>query len=268
MLVGKGVTLVRIQRAGLGPLKESSMKRALGVWMLVLAVVSLPLATTATAGAQPAIYHTIVSEHGFLTASTLQGCARTTVFVSSSVAMYASQPGPVNKQGLTSVLVQVTDACSSPSPAPAAGAAVMAAGGGEPVLYEAQGQSLAPLEAAPRLGSARVSTTIATADVEGSPIIDSDGNQVTIVLHADWTGVGPLEHSTGHDHTLFPGEGVVSSTGNNLVRAATAHVAVTAGPAALEADTVDAGLEQIKSRCVEVARPGVDEFFPCFGFPG
>ena len=27
-------------------------------------------------------------------------------------------------------------------------------------------------------------------------------------------------------------------------------------------------LEQTKSRCMEVPRPGVEEFYPCFGFPG
>ena len=27
-------------------------------------------------------------------------------------------------------------------------------------------------------------------------------------------------------------------------------------------------LEQTKSRCIEVPRPGVEGFYPCFGFPG
>lgn len=243
------------------------MKPARAAWILVLTLLPLPFATPAVAGpeADPSIYHTIVSRLGSATASTLDGCHRTTVFVSSSDAMYASQPGPVNKQGLTSVLVQVTDACSA---GPLAGAGPAAAAGGEPVLYEAQGQSLAPLEADQRLGSATISTTLTTADVSGSPIIDSDGNQVEIGVLVEWTGVGPLEHSTVHNHALYPGTGVVSSTSNDLRRVATAHVAVTAGPAALDTDTTDASLEQVKFRCVEVPRPGVDEFYPCFGFPG
>lgn len=243
------------------------MRHIRGVLTLVLALLALALAPAALAspGADPSIYHTIVSRFGSATASTLEGCHRTTVFVSSSDAMYASQPGPVNKQGLTSVLVRVTDACAPGAPA---GVGPLAAGGGEPVLYEAQGQSLAPLEADQRIRSARISTTITTEDVSGSPIIDSDGNQVEIALLVEWTGIGPLEHSTVQNHALFPGAGVVSSTSNDLMREATAHVVVTAGPAALDTVTADALLEQVKYRCVEVARPGVDEFYPCFGFPG
>lgn len=78
------------------------------------------------------------------------------------------------------------------------------------MLYQAEGQSLARLEADPRLAWARISTTITTVDTSGSPIIDSDGKQVQIVPRVGWTGVGPLDHSTGHNHVLFPGEGVVS----------------------------------------------------------
>lgn len=243
------------------------MTHTRGAWSLVLALIVSGLAPVAHAspGADPAIYHTIVSRSGSATASTLDGCRRTTVFVSSSDAMYAAQPGPVNKQGLTSVFVRVTDACSA---TPEEGAVPLAAGGGEPVVYEAAGQSLARLQADQRLAWARISTTITTADASGSPLIDSDGNRVEMALLVEWTGVGPLDHSTGHNHVLFPDEGVVSSTGNNLMRAATAHVALTVGPVALDADAAEASLEQVRSRCVEVARPGADEFYPCFGFPG
>lgn len=244
------------------------MKHARGVWTVVLAVLSLPVATAAPAspGADPSIYHTIVSRFGYATASTLEGCERTTVFVSSSDAMYASQPGPVNKQGLTSVLVRVTDACAPGALASTDPSA--AAAGGEPVLYEAQGQSRAPFEVDQRLEWASISTTITTADAFGSPIIDSAGNQVEMVLAVEWTGVGPLEHSTVRNHVLFPGAGVVSSTSNDLRREATAHVVLAAGPVAVDTDAAEAMLEQVKFRCVEVARPGVDEFYPCFGFPG
>lgn len=232
---------------------------------LVSVAVAVAPAAVASPGTDPGIYHTIVSRLGSATASTLDGCTRTTVFASSSEAMYAAQPGPVNKQGLTSVLVLVTDACAA---GPGTLAEPLAAGGGEPVLYEAQGQSLAALEADQRLRSASIQTTITTADVAGSPIIDSDGNQVEIVLLIEWTGTGQLEHSTVQDHVRFPGEGVVSSTSNSLMRAAAAHLEVTVGPVALDTDTAEASLEQDKFRCVEVARPGVEEFYPCFGFPG
>jgi hypothetical protein len=33
------------------------------------------------------------------------------------------------------------------------------------------------------------------------------------------------------------------------------------------ATTSDALLEQTKSHCIEVPRPGVEGFHPCFGFP-
>ena len=34
------------------------------------------------------------------------------------------------------------------------------------------------------------------------------------------------------------------------------------------ATTEAASLSTIRFRCVEVPRPGVEEFYPCFGFPG
>ncbi|MEZ5095877.1 MAG: hypothetical protein R2731_07010 [Nocardioides sp.] len=40
------------------------------------------------------------------------------------------------------------------------------------------------------------------------------------------------------------------------------------GPVALDAESDEASLEQVKFRCVEVARPDIEEFYPCFGFPG
>jgi len=72
---------------------------------------------------------------------------------------------------------------------------------------------------------------------------------------------------------LFPGEGVVNSADNNLLRDAVADVSVSVsdgGVPVLTLSGVDesALLEQVKSHCIENPRPGVEEFYPCFGFPG
>ncbi|UEL29510.1 hypothetical protein [Pseudarthrobacter sp. L1SW] len=227
------------------------MKRlVLGVCTVAL----LSLGSGPAAAAPPNIYHTISSTHGSAAVVATAGCERTEIFVSSSLAMYAGQPGPVNKQGLTGVLVRITDIC-----AVAPGGIGTAAGGGA-VLFQADGQNMAPLVVDPRLTSASVATQL--------PGTDGDGNPVTISLAASWTGTGPLEHDTGHDHQNFPGVGNVNSTGNNLRRTATATVSVAVNGLTAAGTDTEASLTQVKSRCIEIARPGVEEFFPCFGFPG
>jgi hypothetical protein len=103
---------------------------------------------------------------------------------------------------------------------------------------------------------------------------DADDAAVTLTLDARWTGVGELEHTTAHNHVLFPGEGVVSSTANDLRRDAEAVVTVQVtgpdGPLVGVSDVAadEALLERTRSHCIEVPRPGVEEFYPCFGFPG
>ncbi|MGW9412436.1 hypothetical protein [Arthrobacter cupressi] len=217
----------------------------------ILAALALLTLTAPPAGAQPNIYHTIYSSHGSANVDRTDGCERVEIFLSSSVAAFASQPGPVNKQGLTGVFLRISDVC--------AGLAAAAAPGGS-VLFQADGQSLAPLTIDPRLETASIDAEL--------PGTDGDGNPVTIRVSASWTGVGPLEHSTVNSHELFPGVGNVSATDNNLRRAAVATVSVAAGPYSVSGTDPNAVLERVKSRCVEVARPGVEEFFPCFGFPG
>ena len=221
-------------------------------------LMGLSTAAMVAAGATPAgaappnIYHTISSTHGAAVAVSTVGCEQTEIFVSSSTAMYAGQPGPVNKQGLTAVFVRVTDTCAEAS-------GVSAAAGGGAVLFQADGQNMAPLVVDPRLTAASISTDI--------PGTDGNGNPVTIRLSATWTGTGPLEHQTTNVHNNYPGEGNVNSTDNNLRRTATAGVSVAVGGVAASGTDTGALLEQVKSRCIEVARPGVEDFYPCFGFP-
>lgn len=218
------------------------MKRLLIGLSLAAAMMAV---TAAPAGAAPNIYHTISTTHGSATVVETIGCQQTEIFVSSRVAKYAAQPGPVNKQGLTAVFVRVTDLCAAPDGV---------------VLFRANGQNLAPLVVDPRMTTASITTDI--------PGTDGNGNPVTITLSASWTGTGPLQHDTVHTHQNFPGEGNVNSTANNLRRAATASASVTVDGLVAAGTDSNALLEQVKSRCIEVARPGVEGFFPCFGFPG
>ncbi|GAA2471542.1 hypothetical protein [Terrabacter carboxydivorans] len=231
------------------------MRRALAVATVLAAPLLLaPLATASAGAAQPRIYHTIGSTSASATFSSTTDCQLTEVFVSSSRAMYAAQPGPVGKQGLTAVFVRVTDSCAASGArvAPAAG------GGGGPVVFQADVQNGAPLVVDPRLTRASVTT-----DLTGT---DGDGNPVTVHLTASWTGSGPLEHTTDSTHVHFA-DGNVSSTANDLRRAASAQVSVeVAGRSATGTDP-SAVLEQTRSHCIELPRPGVEGFFPCFGFP-
>lgn len=229
------------------------MKRLAGA---ALAAGGLAVLTAIPAGAgQPRIYHTITSSHGFALLDQTVGCERTEAYVSSSVAMYAGQPGPVNKQGLTGAFVRVTDVCATETvgPRPAAG------GGGGAVIFEADGQNGARLVTDNRLRGASISTSVPGADANGDP--------VTIALSATWTPIGPLEHTTVRTHVNL-GVGNVSSTANDLRRPVTARVSVSVGGFDASGEASEATLEQTKSRCVEIPRPGVEEFYPCFGFPG
>lgn len=67
---------------------------------------------------------------------------------------------------------------------------------------------------------------------------------------------------------LFPTVGAVNGAGNDLNRPAEAMVTVVIDGQTLIESGVDpaAALQQTKWHRVEVLRPGVDEFNPCFGF--
>jgi hypothetical protein len=231
------------------------MKRACAIAAAVALPLALgPLVAAPAGAAQPRIYHTISSTIGSATLGVEQGCELSEVFVSSSKAMYAAQPGPVGKQGLTAVFVRVTDICSS-----SRGLAAAPAAGGGTVLFEADVQNRAPLVVDARLTRASVTTDL--------PGTDANGDPVTVHLVASWTGTGPLEHRTVSTQT-HSGDGNVSANDNNLRRAAVASVSVKVAGRTITGRTDDAGLEQVKSHCVEVPRPGAVDFYPCFGFPG
>ncbi|SDB79776.1 hypothetical protein GA0111570_10145 [Raineyella antarctica] len=228
-----------------------------------VALALVPLLAPPAMAAKPNIYHTISSTHGSAVVSRVEGCELTEVFVSSSAAMYAAQPGPVNKQGLTSVFVRVTDTCASARAGARAAAVRPAAAGGGAVLFSAEGQNMAPLVADSRLTKASVSDVIKGTDDQENP--------VTITLHASWTGTGPLEHTTVRTGDHYA-DGNVSAHDNNLRRDAVAEVSVTVTGEGTDLSVTGtdqtAVLERVKSMCIEVPRPGVTEFYPCFGFPG
>lgn len=225
------------------------MKRSIVAGLAVLALA--PLAAMPAAAGPPRHYHTITSTHGGASVTAeVEECLEAAVWVSSSVAMYASQPGPVNKQGLTGVLVQMVDTCTP-------NGAGMAGGGGGAVIFESDARGMVPLVVDNRLTSARVSAALHDVDT---------GEDVHLTV--TWTGTGPLEHSTVVTHENLQPYGVVNSTANELRRAAVAEVSVEAGGYVITGTDDGATLEQTKSRCIEVPRPGVEGFYPCFGFPG
>lgn len=204
------------------------------------------VAPAGLAGAAPTALNTILSTRGSAGVVNTEGCRKTEIYVSSSVAMYAGQPAPVNEEGLTSVFLRVTDICARPS--------------GGTVLFEAEGRNFAPLVADPRLATASVTTDL--------PGTDRDGNPVTISLAATWTATGPLFHETSEAHHEYPGEGSVSTTDGITRMGAAAHVAVMVNTLASSGTDEGAILQQVESSCAETPDPGVTDFHPCFGFPG
>lgn len=219
---------------------------ALAALTLLMAVPSLVM------GGQASIYHTISASSAYAVFSATDDCLQTTVWISSTDGHWAAQPGPGNKQGLTSVAIQVTDACARFAPA---------AGGGPPPLFDWIGQNFVPLQGTPRLTAAHVATTLVGAD-------SVSGDTFTVGIDVDWTGAGPLNSGPVHSHARFPGEGVVNSHDNNLMRQAMATAAVAIDGQLLALDpTSDAGMELVKSGCMEVPWPHFDGFTKwCFGF--
>ena len=128
------------------------------------------------------------------------------------------------------------------------------------MVAEYSGRAAVPLQSDPRLRQASVTARMQDVDDPAVPI--------TVVVR--WTGSGPLDHTTTHIHDRFPGEGVISSSANDLHRAADAVVTLQVGNGVdlRSVPAAEAVLERTKSRCVENPRPGVEGFYPCFGFPG
>lgn len=225
------------------------MRRAVLVGLAAGAMLAAS-AAVASAG-EPRIYHTIrdTTAYAELTQVDGSGCVETSLWLTSSDAMYVGNTSGLNKQQRTTVDLVVRDVCAVPE---GAGAAAAVPG---VVLFEANGEAaVAPV----------VDTRLTAASVSAE-FLNADG--VPFTVDATWTGAGELTRSHVNSHAN-EGIGVVSSTTNELRRDAVADVTVSVGKYHVAATTETAFLSTIRFRCVEVPRPGAGEYYPCFGFPG
>lgn len=204
-------------------------------------------AASASAG-QPRIYHVIKDTTAYAAATQVVGCLETSVWIGSSEAMYTGRPSGLNKQARTTVDIVVRDACAGPEGAVSAAAVP----GG--VVFEASGESAVPPVIDTRLTKASLRTEF------------TNGDGVPFSVDVAWTGSGSLGRNHVNTH-VNEGIGVVSSTSNEVRRDAAAEVRVSVGGHDLTATTSDAFLSTLRFRCIEVPRPGTEDYYPCFGFP-
>jgi len=216
------------------------------------AVTLLTLPATASA-ATPAIYHTIGGQFASAHFTSLDGCRQTDVWVASSAATYAPQPGVVdalNKQGLTSVQIFVYDTC------------LPLDGKHYPIVADWFAQSSDRLVAESRMRSAHLSATLAMTD-------SVSGESADVPIDLVWQATAAAHPDTvRNNHLRFAGEGIVNTHDNNINLSAVASGAVVLNGVNLSPDPdPSAALEQIRSACMEVGYPHWegDTLF-CFGF--
>jgi hypothetical protein len=216
------------------------------------AVAMLMLPATASA-ATPAIYHTIDGRFASAYFTSLDGCLQTDVWVASSAATYAPQPGlqqRLNKQGLTSVQIFVYDTCQPME------------GKHFPIVADWFGQSPDRLDAEARMRSAHLVATLAMTD-------SVSGDTADVPIDLAWQATGAAHPDTvRNNHVRFPGEGIVNTHDNNINLGA-----VSSGTVMLDGVNVapepdgGASLEQIRSSCMEIGYPHWDgDTLFCFGF--
>ncbi len=205
---------------------------SLGITVLIA---SLPAAAAASVPTDQ--YQVISARNADAAFTSLDGCTETDLFVSSSDAIYGGRPGPVSKQGLTSVLLIRYDTCQP------------MVGKHFPTVFEGIAQTLAPLGSTPRLDRAWIGTTMPLTD-------DVSGATVSVRLDLGWQLVGALQHDTAHSHVRLPGDGIVNSHENDLLGDAVAggslvldHETIVLGP------TFDAHLQLIKAGCQKLVDP-------------
>lgn len=183
------------------------------------------------------------------------GCIRTELFVSSSDNVFGGHPGPVNKQGLTSILVRRLDTCAGATESgPGAAAAPPPAG---TVIFDGIGQTLDPLESTARFERAWIDAVL--------PVLDEVSGQ-TVPVHLDlvWTLVGEFDRDTVHSHVRVPHGAIVNSHSQTLMGDALVGGTVTIGSEALEfGPTEGAHLQQVKYGCQVVSHPQGDADLDC-----
>jgi hypothetical protein len=218
------------------------------------AALALAMVMPATAWAStPAIYHTISGTFASAYFTTLDGCLQTEVWISTSVAKYAPQPGVpdrLNKQGLTSISVLVYDTCQPP------------AGKHFPLVADWWAQTSDRLVAEPRLRGAHLDAVL--------PMVDSiSGATADVPVHLTWRAMARAHPDTvRNNHVRFLGEGIVNTHDNNMVLPAMAWGSITLNGLNVASGTDDgASLEQVKSACMEIRYPHwAGETYYCFGF--
>jgi hypothetical protein len=211
-----------------------------------LALLTALLPAAASAHVAENQYQVISARNAYAAFFMTDGCYETQVWVSSSDGVYGGRPGPVNKQGLTSLDVVVYDTCQ------------LSVGKHPPIVFEAFGQDFTPLGTTPRMARAWVSTGFETAD-------EVTGDPVSLAFSLDWQLDGELAHTTSHIHVPPSDQGVASSHENDLRGAAVAWGTLTLDGRTIElAQTSDAGLELVKGGCQVIVRPGLPSDLACY----
>ncbi|MFN2483688.1 MAG: hypothetical protein ABR509_01955 [Candidatus Limnocylindria bacterium] len=205
---------------------------------------ALPAATLA---AQPDRQHVIVSNTADAAFSTLDGCIVTEVFVSSMDGAFQGSPGgAVNKQGLSSVLIVISDTCQEPI------------GKGFPKLFEGIGQTLDPLAAS--------SAAVEWATLEATiPVFDEvSGATYDVDVDLAWTAISTATHDTTRVHVAERQAGIVNSAANNWAADAAAYGSVLLeGVNLTPSPTFDAHLGRVKQNCLVVSLPHGATDFDC-----
>jgi hypothetical protein len=218
-----------------------------------LAAVTMLALPATTSAATPAIYHTIDGRFASAYFTSLDGCLQTDVWVASSAAPYAPQPGgsdALNKQGLTSVQIFVYDTCQPLE------------GKHYPIVADWFAQSSDRLVTESRMRSAYLRATLTMTD-------SVSGASADVPIDLVWQASAAAHPDTvRNNHVRFAGEGIVNTHDNNINLSAVASGTVWLNGVNVSPDPdLSATLEQIRSACMEVGYPQWegDTLF-CFGF--
>jgi hypothetical protein len=221
----------------------------------VAAALCVAVAPTSTASADVPEYQRVIKSR-FADAALVDvtGCIRTVIFVSSSDNVFGGRPGPVNKQGLTGVLVEQWNTCAGadaavhPSAAPPPD--------GEPI-FSGIGQTLDPLHTNAQFDRAWISVTV--------PVLDEiSEHTVPVRLELQWSLVGEFDRDTTHSHVRVAHGAIVNSHSQTLMGDAIVRGTVTIGSDRLVfGPTTGAHLQQVKYGCQVITHPHGDVDLDC-----
>ena len=169
--------------------------------------------------------------------SRVDGCYEMAVLVSSSDAVYGGRPGPVNKQGLTSLAITVYDTCQPLE------------GKHYPAVFDGMAQDFTSLESTVKLDAAWVDQTFDFYD-------EVSGETLSARIQVTWQLVGEMVRDTSHTHVRVAGDGIVNGHDNDLMGDAVASAVLTLNGSAMDlGSTSDAHLELIKAHCQTIVWP-------------